>query len=132
MTIQRVSGRLAYRLALGAAASSALLLVWLSLGVGLIGADGDPDNRMYLRTVAVGLLGALVVRLRARGMALVTLGTALAVAGIGAYAIVGDLGRPYSGPLELALLNGFFVAAFLGSAALFRRAEPVRGRPGGR
>jgi hypothetical protein len=32
------------------------------------------------------------------------------------------LGRPWSGPAELSLLNLFFVVLFAGSAWLFRRA----------
>jgi hypothetical protein len=32
------------------------------------------------------------------------------------------LGSPESGPLEIVALNGFFVALFVGSAWLFRRA----------
>jgi hypothetical protein len=41
---------------------------------------------------------------------------------IAVFAIVAKLGHPFSGPLELLLLNGFFVALFVGSAWLFRRA----------
>lgn len=37
----------AYRTALAVAIVTALLLIWLSLGVGIIGRDGDPANRMY-------------------------------------------------------------------------------------
>jgi len=117
------SGRTAHRLGLVGTIASTLLLVWLSLGVGIIGADDDPGNRMYLRAVAIGLLGATVVRFRPRGMAFVAFGVALAVAAIGGDAIAAGLGRPFSGPLELALLNPFFVAALLGSAALFRRSN---------
>ena len=40
-----MSDRNAYRFAAGVALTAALLLVWLSLGVGIIGADGDPPTR---------------------------------------------------------------------------------------
>lgn len=36
-----------------------LLLVWLILGVGLIGADGDPANLMYFAVITVGLCGSI-------------------------------------------------------------------------
>ena len=36
------------------------------------------------------------------------------------------LGRPYSGALELIMLNGFFVALYLASAWLFDRASRTR------
>jgi hypothetical protein len=37
-------------------------------------------------------------------------------------ALVGRLGAPYSGPLEIVTTNGFFVALFVGSAVLFSKA----------
>lgn len=46
-----------------------ILLVWLSLGVGIIGADGDPANRMYVGVVAIGAVGATIARLHPIGMA---------------------------------------------------------------
>jgi hypothetical protein len=111
-----------YRLALAVALVAAALLVWLSIGVGIIGKDGDPANVMYFGVLAVGVVGALVARFRPRGMARALVATALAQATVAAIALVAGLGRPWSGPLELMLLNGFFVAAFLGSAYLFQRA----------
>ena len=114
--------RHAYRFGLGAALAGALLLVWLSLGVGIIGADGDPANRMYFGVLAVGLLAAIAARFRAQGMARALLGMALAQAVVAAIALLARLGLPYSGPAELVLLNGFFIAWFAGAAWLFRRA----------
>ena len=111
-----------YKLAVAIAVVAALLLAWLSLGVGIIGRDGDPANRMYFGVIALGVVGAILTRFRPRGMALALTATALAQAAVGLFAIVGGLGRPYSGALELLLLNGFFVVLFGGSAWLFRRA----------
>ena len=116
------TARTPYRLAVGLALAAALILLWLSLGVGIIGADGDPANRMYFAVIAIGIIGALIARFQPGGMALVLFAMALAQATIGVMAIVTGLGRPYSGPLELLLLNAFFVALFVGSAWLFRRA----------
>lgn len=115
-------GNLSYKLAAGVALMGAFLLVWLSLGVGIIGADGDPANVMYFGVIAVGVIGAVIARLRPRGMALALLAMALAQTVVAAIAVLGGLGRPYSGPLELSVLNGFFVALFVASAWLFRRA----------
>lgn len=123
----RKMNRTAYRLAAGLALVGAGLLVWLSLGVGIIGADGDPANRLYLGVIAVGIVGALVSRCRARGMARTLLAMALVQATVAAVAVGAGLGYPYSGPLELILLNGFFVALFAGAAWLFARA--AAGRP---
>jgi len=119
--------RTTYRWALGLAVAVACLLVWMSLGVGIIGADGDPANRMYFAVIAVGIIGALIARFRPSGMTVALVATAVAQTLAAAIAVLAGLGRPWSGPLELVLLNGFFVALFLGSAWLFRRA--ARGRP---
>jgi hypothetical protein len=70
-----------------------LLLVWLSLGVGIIGQDGDPANAMYFGVLAVGIVGALIARFRPGGMSRALLATALAQATVGAIALVGGLGR---------------------------------------
>jgi hypothetical protein len=111
-----------YRFACGIAIAAALLLAWLSLGVGIIGRDGDPDNRMYLGVLLVGIAGALIARFRPQGMARALIATALAQATVAVIALAAGLGRPWSGPLELVLLNGFFVALFVISAWLFSRA----------
>lgn len=112
----------AYRVALSVAIAAALLLVWLSLGVGIIGRDGDPANRMYFGVVALGIVGALIARFRPRGMAYALFAMALAQALVMLIALVARLGLPWSGPAEILVLNGFFIALFVGSAWLFRRA----------
>lgn len=111
-----------YRLGFGLAAVAAFMLVWMGLGVGIIGRDGDPANMLFAVVLATGIVGSLIARFRPHGMSLALAATAAAQAAIGGYAVLAGLGRPYSGALELMLLNGFFVALFLGSAWLFRRA----------
>ena len=115
-----------YRTALSLAIATAFLLFWIAAGVGIIGADGDPANRLYVGVLAVAVLGSLLARFRPRGMALALLATAIAQALVGGYAIAAGLGAPHSPPLELLLLNGLFVAMFAGSAWLFRRAAEQR------
>ncbi len=111
-----------YRYALSLAIVAALMLLWLSLGVGIIGRDGDPANRMYFGVIAIGIIGALAARFRPLGMAYVLVAMAIAQTTIALIAMIGGLGRPWSGPAELSLLNLFFVVLFAGSAWLFRRA----------
>lgn len=118
-----------YRLAVGVAVAAAVLLVWLSLGVGIIGRDGDPANVMYFGVLAVGIIGALIGRFRPRAMGWALFVTALAQTLVALIALIGRLGEPWSGPLELSLLNGFFVALFVGSGLLFRRAGQDRLEP---
>jgi hypothetical protein len=114
--------RNAYRAAVGVALAAAFILVWLSLGVGVIGADGDPANMMYFGVLAVGLIGAIIARFRPHGMARALFATALAQALVAVIALIFGLGYPWSPPLEILVLNGFFVALFVGSALLFRYA----------
>lgn len=118
-----------YRLAAGIALVAAVLLVWLSLGVGIIGEDGNPDNLLYGAVLAAGFIGALVARFRPRGMSRALLAAAFVQALILAFALSAGLGAPWSGPMELIGLNGFFVALFAGSAVLFRLAESARTSP---
>ncbi|MBN2848306.1 MAG: hypothetical protein JXP72_07650 [Coriobacteriia bacterium] len=111
-----------YRLALAVAIVAAFLLVWLSLGVGIIGRDGDPANMMYFGVLAVGLIGAAIARFRPRGMAFTLFAVVLAQAVVTLVALIAGLGRPWSGPAEILLLNGFFIALFGGSGWLFLRS----------
>lgn len=123
------TNNITYTGAVGVALAAALMLVWLSLGVGIIGRDGDPANLMYFGVLAVGAIGALVARFRPRGMARALVATAIAQAVVAVIAIGAGLGQPWSGPLELSILNGFFVALFVASAWLFRRAAQGRREP---
>lgn len=111
-----------YRYAVGVALAAASILAWLSLGVGVIGRDGDPANLMYFGVLAVGIIGAIVARFRPHGMARALFTMALAQALVAVIALIFGLGLPWSPPAEILALNGFFVALFLGSAWLFRNA----------
>jgi hypothetical protein len=116
----------AYRAAMSVALAAALMLIWLSLGVGIIGRDGDPANAMYFGVIAVGQIGAIIARFRPQGMAWALLAMALAQALVTAIALIARLGLPYSGPAEILGLNGFFITLFAASAWLFRRAARER------
>lgn len=126
--MQRPARDIAYRSALGLALVAALVLIWLSLGVGLIGRDGDPANLMYFGVLAVGLVGAIAARLQAGGMARALMATAAAQGVVMVIVLVAGLGRPYDSPAKILLLNGFFMAWFGASAWLFRHsARPAAG-----
>jgi hypothetical protein len=115
-----------YHFAAGVALAASFILAWLSLGVGVIGKDGDPANLMYFGVLTVGIIGAIVARFRPNGMARALFATALAQASVAVIALIFGLGLPWSPPLEILALNGFFVALFLGSAWLFRNAARER------
>ena len=111
-----------YRFAIGVALAAAFILIWLSLGVGIIGKDGDPANLMYFGVLAVEIIGAIIARLQPHGMARALFATAFAQALVAVIALIAGLGLPWSGPAEILGLNGLFIALFAGSAWLFRRA----------
>lgn len=110
----------AYRIAVGLALTAAFLIVWLNAAAGLIGIeDDDPANLLYVGVLAVGLVGAIIARLRPRGMAGAMFATALAQALVGAIA----LKLPNTaGSVQIVILHGVLVALFVGSALLFRHA----------
>lgn len=126
----RMTANAAYRVGAGIALAAGFLLAWLSLGVGLIGADGDPANLMFFGVLAVGVIGALVARFRPAGVARALFATALAQGLVAAVALAAKLGQPWSGPLAILLFNGFFVAMFVAAALLFLKAEREEAAPG--
>ena len=127
----RRAGSLTYRAAVAVALGAGLFLVWAILAVGAIGAEGDPADLMYVGVLAMGIVGALIVRLRPEGMARVLLVMALAVVLVAVVALVaGKHLSPESSVVEIVGVNGFFAALFIGSAWLFRRAALEQPRAG--
>ncbi len=123
----RTTGDNAYRAAVGVALAAAFILVWVNGAVGIIGSEDNPANLMYGGVLAVGIIGAIIARFQPHGMARALFATALAQALVAVIALIAGLGSPWSGPLEIVALNGFFVALFVGSALVFQKA--ARGRP---
>ena len=123
----RTTGDNAYRAAVGVALAAAFILVWVNGAVGIIGSEDNPANLMYGGVLAVGIIGAIIGRFQPHGMARALFATALAQALVAVIALIAGLGSPWSGPLEIVALNGFFVTLFVGSALLFQKA--ARGRP---
>jgi hypothetical protein len=109
------SGSRAYRAATGVALAAAFVLVWANLAVGIIGSEDHPANTMFYGVLAVAFAGALLARLRARGMARAMVATALAQLAVAAMALLAGFG--FAGPVTV-----FFCALWLASAWLYRRA----------
>jgi hypothetical protein len=118
----RMTGNNAYRAAVGVAIAAAFILVWMNLAVGIIGNEDNPANLMYGGVLAVGIIGAVIARLQPDGMARALVATALAQALVAAIALIAGMQSPVSPANEILGLNGFFVALWLGSAWLFRKA----------
>ncbi|HEV8199835.1 MAG TPA: hypothetical protein VGS03_07435 [Candidatus Polarisedimenticolia bacterium] len=122
--LRRTTTNLAYHAGAGAAMAAAFFLVWINLAVGMIGEVGNHSNLLYGGVLAVGLVGAVLARFRAKGMARALFATALAQ---GLLAVIIQV-RGWQSPM---LLNWMFAFVWLGSAALFQHAcdmdrEPPR------
>jgi hypothetical protein len=116
----------AYRAAAGVAVAAALLLIWVNLAVGIIGDNSNPVNLMYFAVVAVGAIGALAARFQPVGMVRALLAMALAQMLVPVVGLVIDRSTMITEPpgvVGVLALNGFFAAAFVLSALLFRRAK---------
>jgi len=111
----RVTGNKASRAAVGVALAAAFILVWMNLAVGIIGTENNPANLMYGGVLAVGIIGAIIARFQPHGMARALVATALAQALVAVIALIAGFGYTL-------ILTGFFVALWLTSAGLFRRA----------
>jgi hypothetical protein len=123
--VTRKASTIAYRLAVGAAFATALLLLWVNLAVGIIGSEDNPANWMYVGVLAVVVIGSLIARFRPLGMARVLFAAALAQAVVTVIALVMEQGAD---ALEIVMVNGFFVALWVGSAWLFKRANSAVGK----
>lgn len=113
--ISRRSPDRAFRGGLAVALGTAFLLVWTNLAVGLIGDGSHPANLMFAAVLAVGLLGAMLSRLRAAGMAqtLAVMAATQALAGLWAWAAKLD---------QILPPTAVFTALWLGAAGLFALA----------
>ena len=117
----RLSSSTAYRAAAGLAVLNALLLVWINLAVGFIGDEGSRANLMYAGVLAVAGIGAALARLRAAGLSVAMLFTALAQAVVAAVAWSG-------GYTDSALLTLAFALPWIAAAGLFWFAAQRRAR----
>lgn len=119
----RKSNDVLYRAAAGVALAATFLLVWISASVGIIGADGEPANLMYLGVPVLGIVGAVIARLRARGMARTLFAMATAQAVVAALALFSGFAYSLQATAKLVVLNGFFISMFVVAALLFRKAS---------
>jgi hypothetical protein len=84
-----------YRVGMMLAVATAFLLLWANLAVGIVGNEDHPANRMFDATLAFGALGALVSRLRARGMARTMMAMACAQAAVAAIVPLAGWGQVF-------------------------------------
>lgn len=123
--VARKTGNRYYRAAAGIALVTALLLIWINLAVGIIGSEGNPANLIFGGVLAVGLVGAIIVRFRPGGMARVSAATAFAQAMVGMIAVAARLDTGTNWPAAMMVLTAVLASLWLASAWLFRKAAQV-------
>ena len=108
----------AYRAGIVIAVVAAFLLFWANGAVGIIGSENNDANQIFNVVLAIGLIGALLARFEPKGMARAMYATAGAQALAFVIALVAGWG--FTRPITVV-----FVALWLGSATMFRRAATV-------
>jgi hypothetical protein len=107
-----------YKAGVGVALVGGVALGWSTL---VQTADsGHPERLWFLSVLGVGLIGALVARLNAAGLA-VTLFTMAVVAAL--MSVMQPSGAPPDGALRIAIGHGMYVVLFAASGLLFRHAS---------
>ncbi len=105
----------AWRIGMAIAAATGFVLVWANGAVGIVGAEGDPANRLFMAVPLVAAAGAALARLRPAGMAIAMLATALFQ--IAATIVAATPEQP-----QALVLTSIFAMGWLAAAAAFRRA----------
>ena len=119
----RKTDNIAYRAAVGVALAAAFILILVTGAVGIIGSEDEPANLMYGGVLAIGIIGAISARFQSQAMARAMFATAVAQALVAVIALVAGLGSTGPiWPLDILGATGVFVAWWLISAWLFRKA----------
>jgi hypothetical protein len=125
----RATRNSAYRGAVAIALAAGFLLIWIDGAAGIIGDEDNPLNLLYVGVIAIAFGGAAWARFRPRGASRAMLAAAVATIAVGMVAVVAGGSEP-PGIVGLVVLNGFFVALFLGSSWLFGIAADGHDRIG--
>jgi len=110
----------AYRFAMGLAVATAAVLTWVNF---VLAVDVSLANFLYFGVPVIGLIGAAIARLRARGMALALLGMTIAQMLVPFIApVIWKIEVAPGAAVPVIGLNGVFIVLFATSALLFRLA----------
>ena len=119
--IARKMNARSYKVGVGVALVAGFALGWSTM---VQTADsGHPERLWYLSVLLVGLVGALLSRLRARRLAYTLFAMAATLALI---AVLLPSGAPPDLALRMAIGHGVYVALFLAAGLLFRHASLAR------
>lgn len=121
--VVRTSGSLAYRAGAGLAVAAAFLLIWVNGAVGFLGSEDNPANLMFAGVIAIAVLGSVIARFRAAGMAWAMFAAAAAQVSVGVIALALGWSSPgNAGLYEVVMGTSVFGALWLLSGGLFRKA----------
>jgi hypothetical protein len=119
----RSSASVAYKLGAALAVLASFLLIWVNGAVGVIGDESNPANLLFAGVILPALVGSLLARFQARGMARAMLAAFLLNAAIAVAVPVFGWGADEPlGTAGLTILVAGFALIWGLSAALFARA----------
>jgi len=116
--IARRMGAWAYKAGVGVALAAGFALGWSNMVH--VADSGNPKNLLYYIVLAVGLVGACLARLKARGLAWTLFAMAATLAVIG---VLLPSGAPPILARNMAIGHCGLVVLFIASGLLFRRAS---------
>jgi hypothetical protein len=121
--VARRMGARSYKVGVGLALATAFALGWSTM---VQTADsGHPERLWFLSVLVVGLVGAGVARLQARGLAFTLFAMAATLALI---AVILPSGAPPDLARNMAVGHGVYVALFIAAGLLFRHASLAESR----
>lgn len=101
----------------------AFLLVWANLAVGIVGSEHNPNNQLFFVALLMGIAAVIGAKARAEGMVRAMLTTAGSIVVAFVVAELGVRDEPIVRALVEIVGTSVFVALFLGSVWMFRRAS---------
>jgi hypothetical protein len=113
----------AYLAGAAAALAAGFGLFVVNGAVGLVGSESEPHNLLFGAAILVALVGAVISRGRAAGMARAMLAAAVTHVGVSSALLVAAGGASDADPRMEILGLAIFATVWLASAWLFRRAS---------
>lgn len=114
-----------YKWAFAIGLLGAFLLFWVNGAVGIIGGDSNPANLLFLSVFAVGIIGSLISKFKAKGMSNTMYFAAAVQMLVPIVALFIYKPENYSwspGIFGVFLLTAFFALIFLISGYLFKKS----------
>lgn len=123
----RLNGSVAYRLGAAIAVLTSFLLVWINGAVGMIGNEDNPANLLFMGVIVIALVGSVIARFGAKGMARAMFAACFAQAAIAVTVLGAGWGaEDPPGTAGLVTLIACFAGMWLLAGGLFAKAARER------